>query len=92
MSRFCCLIADELIIVGHNYWQLMLAHAGVGISGSILYSPSTAVSGHWFMKKRSTAVGIVVCGSGLAGVIYPIMIKNLIELLSTSMLILEGGI
>lgn len=60
----------------------MLAHAGVGFSGSILYSPSTAVSGHWFLHKRSTAVGIVVCGSGLAGVIYPIMIKNLIELLS----------
>jgi len=62
----------------------MLSHAAVGLSASSLYSPATAVSGHWFMRKRSTAVGIVVCGSGLAGVIYPIMIKRLIELLSES--------
>jgi MCP family monocarboxylic acid transporter-like MFS transporter 10 len=29
------------------------------------------------MRRRSTAVGIVVCGSGLAGVIYPIMMNKL---------------
>ena len=67
--------------VSEKYWHLMLSHAFVGIAGSFLYSPATAVAGHWFLRKRSTAVGIVVCGSGLAGVIYPIMIKRLIELL-----------
>ena len=70
--------------VSKVYWHLMLSHAFVGIAGSFLYSPATAVAGHWFMRKRSTAVGIVVCGSGLAGVIYPIMMKRLIELLSES--------
>jgi len=60
----------------------MLAHAACGLSASMLYSPATAVAGHWFMRKRSTAVGIVVCGSGLGGVIYPIAIKRLIDQLS----------
>ena len=55
----------------------MLAHAAFGLSGSMLYSPATAVAGHWFMHRRSTAVGIVVCGSGLAGVIYPIALNRL---------------
>lgn len=77
-------LGPRLTPVSTKYWHLMLSHAAVGLSASSLYSPATAVSGHWFMRKRSTAVGIVVCGSGLAGVIYPIMIKRLIEQLSES--------
>jgi len=50
-----------------------------GIAGCLVYSPATAVAGHWFLKKRSTAVGIIVAGSGLGGVIYPIMLKELLE-------------
>lgn len=65
-----------------KYWHFLLSHASFGLAGTLLYAPATAVPGHWFLKKRGTAVGIVVCGSGLAGVIYPIMIKNLIEKLS----------
>jgi hypothetical protein len=52
----------------------------------LLYAPATAIAGHWFLKRRSTAVGIAVSGSGLAGVILPIMIKELIEALSESYL------
>ncbi|WVF72075.1 hypothetical protein IAT40_006887 [Kwoniella sp. CBS 6097] len=75
-----------------EYYQFILAHALFGISGSLLYSPSTAVVGHWFMKRRSTAVGIVVCGSGLAGVIYPIALKRLFDELNfrDAMLIIAG--
>ena len=62
-----------------KYWHFLLSHASFGLAGTLLYAPATAVPGHWFLKKRGTAVGIVVCGSGLAGVIYPIMIKRLIE-------------
>ncbi|WVR05290.1 hypothetical protein IAU60_002303 [Kwoniella sp. DSM 27419] len=76
----------------YEYWHFILAHSLFGISGSILYSPATAVVGHWFMRRRSTAVGIVVCGSGLAGVIYPIALKRLFDELSfrNSMLIIAG--
>jgi MFS family permease len=58
-----------------------------GISGSLVYSPATAVAGHWFLKRRSTAVGIIVAGSGLGGVIYPIMLKELLEILSTCVVV-----
>jgi MCP family monocarboxylic acid transporter-like MFS transporter 10 len=56
------------------------------MSGSFIYSPATAVSGHWFLRKRSTAVGIVVCGSGLGGVIYPIALRRLFDQVGTSSL------
>lgn len=57
----------------------MLSHILFGFSASLLYSPATAVSGHWFLRRRSTAVGIVVCGSGLGGVIYPIALRRMFD-------------
>lgn len=70
--------------VSTQYWHFLLAHAGIGVAGMLLYAPATAIAGHWFLKRRSTAVGIAVSGSGLAGVVLPIMIKELIEALSES--------
>lgn len=32
----------------------------------------------WFKKKRGAALGLVVTGSSLGGVIFPIMVVNLI--------------
>lgn len=62
-----------------EYYQFMLAHLLFGISGALLWAPSTAVVGHWFLRKRGTASGIAVCGSGLGGIIYPIMLRSLFE-------------
>lgn len=75
-----------------TYWQFFLAHAAFGASGSCLYSPGGAVAGHWFLRKRSTAVGIVVTGSGLAGVIYPIALHKLLDQLKfrDAILIIAG--
>jgi MFS family permease len=41
-------------------------------------SPATSVIAHWFSSKRAYAVGVVISGSSLGGVIFPIMLNNLI--------------
>lgn len=75
-----------------EYYQLLLSHLTFGIAGGLVYAPSTAVAGHWFLKRRSTAVGIIVGGSGLGGVIYPICMKVMLDRLSfrNTMLIIAG--
>lgn len=75
-----------------EYYQLLLSHLTFGIAGGLVYAPSTAVAGHWFLKRRSTAVGIIVGGSGLGGVIYPICMKIMLDRLSfrNTMLIIAG--
>lgn len=65
------------VSVSYRYIHFMLAHALFGISGSILYTPATAVVGHWFLRRRGTATGLVSTGVGLGGVIYPIMLNKL---------------
>lgn len=79
-GQLCCMdLRWHLLIsiVCQKYYQFMLAHALYGISGSVLWTPSTAVIGQWFLRNRGTASGIAVCGSGLGGVIYPIMLNHL---------------
>ncbi|BEI80069.1 hypothetical protein CcaverHIS002_0105980 [Cutaneotrichosporon cavernicola] len=65
-----------------EFYQIFLSNAAFGLAGGIVYSPATAVAGHWFLKRRAEAVGFIVAGSGLGGVMYPIMLKEMLEKLS----------
>ncbi|KAL2008047.1 hypothetical protein VTN00DRAFT_8029 [Thermoascus crustaceus] len=63
-----------------EYWQIVLAQGiafGLGAAGTSL--PSMVIPSQWFSTKRGLATGIVTSGSGLGGVIFPIMIMNLFE-------------
>ncbi|KAF8515407.1 monocarboxylate permease [Hysterangium stoloniferum] len=50
-----------------------------GIGNSLIFTPALAVMGHWFQKRRAYALGIVVAGSSLGGVVYPIMLQHLMN-------------
>ncbi|KAH9840918.1 major facilitator superfamily domain-containing protein [Rhodofomes roseus] len=72
-SLFMVSIADR-----SKYYQLYLAQGlGMGIGGGLLYVPSLAVQGHHWRARRSLAMGIVVSGSSLGGLIFPIMLNKL---------------
>ena len=36
-----------------------------------------AVVGHWFKRRRGYALGIIIAGSSLGGVVYPVMLRQL---------------
>ena len=62
-----------------EYYQFVLAQGlvgGIGIGMSI--APALAATGQYFQKKRAASMGIAVAGSSLGGVIFPIMLDNML--------------
>jgi MCP family monocarboxylic acid transporter-like MFS transporter 10 len=45
------------------------------------HAHSRTVASTWFPKRRGLAVGYVACGASVAGVVYPTMLRYLIEAL-----------
>ncbi|KAF9981871.1 hypothetical protein BGZ65_003481 [Modicella reniformis] len=50
----------------------------LGIGSSLVYLPAMSCPAHWFERYRSVAIGIVVCGSGLGGLILGPVTEHLI--------------
>ncbi|KAF3935375.1 hypothetical protein ABW20_dc0100326 [Dactylellina cionopaga] len=73
-------VSVMLTSVCKEYYQFLLCQGILGgICQGALFTPAVGVIGQYFNKKRAAAMGLVVAGSSLGGVILPIMIANLIE-------------
>lgn len=46
---------------------------------AMVFMPSNIIVGLYFNKHRSLASGILMCGSGLGGVVFPLLVQTLIE-------------
>ncbi|KAK3303800.1 major facilitator superfamily domain-containing protein [Chaetomium strumarium] len=67
-----------------EYYQFLLAQGVCSAIGlSFLYSPAISTIATWFQKKRGLAMGVMVTGSSIGGVVFPIMINRLIQNPST---------
>ncbi|KZT71789.1 MFS general substrate transporter [Daedalea quercina L-15889] len=63
-----------------KYYQILLAQGiGMGVGGGFMLVPALSLQGHYWKKHRSMALGLVVCGSGSGGIVYPIMLNRLIS-------------
>lgn len=61
-------------------WQWYVGGVLLGIAGALVFVvASTVLIENWFVEKRGTALGIAMCGSGIGGVIFPILGNYLIE-------------
>ncbi|KAI9801590.1 MAG: hypothetical protein M1825_003269 [Sarcosagium campestre] len=66
--------------ISTKYWQVFLAQGlCVGLGCGCLFTPSIAIIGTYFTTKRSLATGIAASGSSVGGVIYPIIIRQMIK-------------
>ena len=62
-----------------EYYQFILAQAICSpLSLNCIFNAATGTTPTWFLKKRGAAHGILTAGSGLGGIIIPIMASNLI--------------
>lgn len=61
-------------------WQFILAQGILlGVSMALLVTPMLALVGQHVKVKRAAAMGIVIAGSSLGGVIWPIVIRELLQ-------------
>ncbi|KAH9849484.1 MFS general substrate transporter [Lenzites betulinus] len=61
-----------------QYYQFLLAQGLLtGLSYGMLFYPTFASISTHFQKYRATAVGIAIAGSGVGGVVFPIMFRHL---------------
>ena len=61
-----------------EFWQIVLAQGVVvGLGGGCLFVPSVAILPTYFSTRMAFTIGIAGSGSGLGGVIYPVVFHNL---------------
>ncbi|RDW78883.1 MCT family MFS transporter [Aspergillus mulundensis] len=64
----------------HKFYQFLLAQAvSMGIWMALLVTPPIALVGQYVKVKRGAAVGIVIAGSSLGGIVWPIAINELLK-------------
>ncbi|KIJ33767.1 hypothetical protein M422DRAFT_264225 [Sphaerobolus stellatus SS14] len=74
LSAFCLM----MLSLSSTYYQILLSQGvGLGIGIAIQFYPLLAVPSHWFRSRRAIALGIVIAGSSLSGIIYPIVLSRL---------------
>ncbi|KAJ8103781.1 major facilitator superfamily domain-containing protein [Lipomyces tetrasporus] len=68
-----------LFSLSNEYYQFFLSFSVLGgISCSLLFTPAIAAVNQWFNVRRGLATGIATTGGGFGGVIFPIVVRDLI--------------
>ena len=61
-----------------TYWQVFLSEALCGgIGHGLVYAPSVALISTYFVRKRSFAITIVLCGGSTGGIVFPLIAQHL---------------
>ncbi|KAJ8508685.1 hypothetical protein ONZ45_g9058 [Pleurotus djamor] len=64
----------------NKYYQLWLSQGlGLGIGSGLLFVPAVAVQGHHWKRRRGFAMSVVVLGTSIGGIIFPILLNHLFE-------------
>ena len=62
----------------HHYYQTVLAQGiGQGVGMGAIYLPAVSIVTHYFRRRRSLAYGIVISGTAVGGIIWPILLNHL---------------
>ncbi|CAG8898574.1 unnamed protein product [Penicillium egyptiacum] len=80
VGSFGCVFALMMTSLCQEFYQFLLAQGVVlGISMGLTTWPMLALVGQYIKAKRAAAMGIVMAGSSLGGVIWPIAIDRLLD-------------
>ncbi|BCS24870.1 MCT family MFS transporter [Aspergillus puulaauensis] len=67
-----------MISLCKEYYQFILAQSLLfGVADAMLFYPTISAIPHWFNSRRGLAMGIVVAGSSLGGIAWPLILERL---------------
>ncbi|KAK3051299.1 hypothetical protein LTR09_007695 [Extremus antarcticus] len=67
-----------MLSLARTYWQILLAQSiCVGAGSGMLFTPSLAQVTILFSRRRPIALGMSMIGTGLGGILYPIVFRQL---------------
>lgn len=76
------LLGIFLMSISTKYWHLMLTQGILtGFGGGIIFAPSLALVATYFDKHRGIAIGLVTTGNSLGGLVYPLVVRELLPIL-----------
>ena len=65
--------------ISTKYWQLFLAQGiCTGLGNGLIFCPALSLLSTYFTTKRSLAIGIAASGSVTGGVIFPVIVQQLL--------------
>jgi MFS family permease len=80
IGSFGVVFGHMMLSICRNYWQVLLTQGFVvGIGAGCLFVPSVAILPTYFNTRIGLAIGLAAAGSSFGGVIYPIVLFNLID-------------
>ncbi|PWN53281.1 MFS general substrate transporter [Violaceomyces palustris] len=72
--------ACMLISIAKSYWSVFLCQGLLqGLSLGLLFAPALACTSHFFNRRRGLALGVVASGSSMGGVVWPIVLDQLLH-------------
>lgn len=73
---FC--LSLMMVSLCKKYYQFILAQSLLfGVADAMLFYPTISAIPHWFNSRRGLAMGIVVAGSSLGGIAWPLILERL---------------
>ncbi|KAF4633623.1 hypothetical protein G7Y89_g4496 [Cudoniella acicularis] len=74
------IFAVMMLSLCNKYWQVVLVQGILmGITAGFLQIPAFAAVSQYFDKKRGAALGVVVSGSSIGGIIIPIALSKMLN-------------
>lgn len=74
------IFAMMMLSLCKTYWQIILTQGVLmGCCFGLLMFPAFAAVSQWFDKKRAAALGLVVAGSSIGGIIIPIALSKMLN-------------
>lgn len=73
LAYVVCMFA---IAHAETYWQFMLCFVLGGIGAAAITTAALGVISHWFRERKGSAMGIALSGSGLGGIMFPLVLRS----------------